>query len=118
MKRMLIPGLMIFILLSGPMTAYALHGNAPKEDPLTKSIQLKIQHMNELLAIISNRLKENIADEQRAELSVIMKGLSTSMDDIASIIQSGKVSEEELERLNQRLTELRMRINRISPPVK
>lgn len=114
MKKMIIPAVMVFALLAGVTSVRAMHGSEqPKEQNLMKSVQMKLQHMNELLGILSDRMKETIPEEQRKEMGEIMKELSRGMGELADIIQSGKVTEEQLERLNKRLLELRMRINKL-----
>lgn len=116
MKKLIVPSLMILMLFTGFTITRASHNNAAKEDTLTRSIQLKLRHLNELLGILSNRMEGNISEEQRKELAEIVKEISRSMDELADIIRSGKVTEEQLELLNKRLFDLRMRINGLFKP--
>jgi len=116
MKRTIVLVIMVIMLLAGFTTAQAMHNSETNQQNLMKSMQLKLQHMNELLGILSDRLSENVPEDQRKEIAAIMKELSQGMEDLADIIRSGKVTEEQLERLNERLMELRMRIDKLFKP--
>jgi len=116
MKKTIAPVIMVLMLLAGFTTAQAMHNSEPNQQNLMKSMRLKLQHMNELLGILSDRLSENMPEDQRKEIAAIMKEISQGMEDLADIIRSGKVTEEQLERLNERLMELRMRIDKLFKP--
>jgi len=116
MKKTIVLVIMVLMLLAGFTTAQAMHDSEPNQQNLMKSMQLKLQHMNELLGILSDRLSENMPEDQRKEIAAIMKEISQGMEDLADIIRSGKVTEEQLERLNERLMELRMRIDKLFKP--
>lgn len=116
MKRTIVPVIMALVLLTGSGTAHALHSDTKKEQTLMKNMQMKIQHMRELMGILSDRLPEGMPEEQRDEMAGIMEELSQGMDELADIIRAGKVTEEQLERLNERLLELRMRLDRLLKP--